>query len=121
MEKVKRYGPAGIASYAITEGGFWLISIPVVALFYAWSTGEWPNMTNGEDQAKVFGASFVFLNFARLVVPLRVGLALALAPWVDENIIKAFFPEQWQAWQDQLKKDDDSKIAAAEEKVLEQA
>ena len=34
--------------------------------------------------------AFIFAgaNVARLVVPLRFGAAFALAPWVDENIVK---------------------------------
>ncbi|CAK0830647.1 unnamed protein product, partial [Prorocentrum cordatum] len=111
MDKIKRFGPAGIASYAITEGGFWLISIPGVCLFYAYATGEWPDLTSQEDQAKVAGASFAFLNVARLVVPVRVGVALALAPWVDENVIKPFFPDQWKAWQEECSKKDECPVS----------
>ena len=35
---------------------------------------------------------FVFAgaNIARLAVPLRLGAALALAPWVDENLTGKF-------------------------------
>ena len=29
---------------------------------------------------------------ARVIVPARIALALALAPWCDENIIKKYFP-----------------------------
>ena len=34
----------------------------------------------------------VFINFARVIVPLRIALALALAPWCERNIIEKFFP-----------------------------
>ena len=36
--------------------------------------------------------AFIFAgaNVARLVVPLRFGAAFAIAPWVDENIVKKF-------------------------------
>jgi hypothetical protein len=38
--------------------------------------------------------AFIFAgaNIARVMVPLRLGAALALAPWVDENIIQPVFP-----------------------------
>ena len=38
------------------------------------------------------GYAFVLINFARLIVPARIALALAFAPWVDENIVKRFNP-----------------------------
>ena len=38
------------------------------------------------------GYAFVLINFARLIVPARIALALAFAPWVDENIVKRFGP-----------------------------
>jgi len=98
LTKIKRLGPAGIAAYGITEGGFWMISVPAVALSYRVASGEWPDVSSQEDLAKVFGTSFAFLNIARLAVPLRIGLAIGLAPWVDTNVIKPFFPHQWEAW-----------------------
>ena len=34
----------------------------------------------------------MLINFARLIVPARIALALAFAPWVDENIVKRLNP-----------------------------
>ena len=34
--------------------------------------------------------AFAFVNFARLAVPLRIGLALSTTPWIDENIVSKF-------------------------------
>ena len=34
----------------------------------------------------------MLINFARLIVPARIALALAFAPWVDENIVKRINP-----------------------------
>ena len=42
------------------------------------------------DRATVLGFVFAGANIARLAVPLRLGAALALAPWVDENILQRF-------------------------------
>ena len=37
---------------------------------------------------EVFGMVFAASNIARLLLPLRFGAALAMAPWVDENIMR---------------------------------
>ena len=39
---------------------------------------------------KVGAEAFAFVNFARLAVPLRIGMALSTTPWVEENIVKKF-------------------------------
>ena len=36
---------------------------------------------------EVFGMVFAASNVARLLLPLRFGAALAMAPWVEENIM----------------------------------
>lgn len=40
--------------------------------------------------AQLFGLSAGFLTFARLVVPLRIALALALTPAMDKYVVKGF-------------------------------
>lgn len=35
----------------------------------------------------MLGFIFAGANIARLLVPLRLGAALALAPWVDDNLL----------------------------------
>jgi hypothetical protein len=55
------------------------------------STGHWPDVINDTtDRATVLGFIFAGANIARLLVPLRLGAALALAPWVDDNILSKF-------------------------------
>lgn len=44
-------------------------------------------MNDTDDRTAVLGFIFAGANIARLLVPLRLGTALALAPWVDENIL----------------------------------
>jgi hypothetical protein len=39
------------------------------------------------DRTSVLGFIFAGANVARLLVPLRLGAALALAPWVDDNLL----------------------------------
>ena len=52
------------------------------------STGHWPDVINETaDRTAVLAFIFAGANIARLLVPLRLGAALALAPWVDENLL----------------------------------
>ena len=37
---------------------------------------------------KVGAEAFAFVNFARLAVPLRIGLAVSTTPWIEENVVK---------------------------------
>ena len=46
----------------------------------------------GSFAAEVFGMVFAASNIARLLLPLRFGAALAMAPWVDENIMRRGSP-----------------------------
>lgn len=89
MTKIKSAGTAGIVAYTITEFGFWLTSVPL-AIFAVTVTQGAPDMSSTEGQAAVAGYSFAFLTFARTIVPLRIALALALTPWVDENVMSKF-------------------------------
>ena len=90
IEQIKCAGRAGIISYALWEGAFWVGSGGVAALTFYLATGGLPDLTNAEDQAKVGASAFAYVNVARFAVPLRIGLALGTVPWVDENIVKRF-------------------------------
>ena len=88
MEDVKKYGVSGTVAYVLTELAFWAVAFPVASNALYQSTGHWPDVINDStDRATVLGAIFAGANIARLLVPVRLGAALALAPWVDENII----------------------------------
>ena len=43
-----------------------------------------------EGKEAVAGYAFIFLNFARVIVPARIALALALTPWIDRNVVSKF-------------------------------
>ena len=88
MADVKKYGVAGTVAYILTELAFWAVAFPVASTALYQSTGHWPDVINDPtDRATVLGFIFAGANIARLLVPLRLGAALALAPWVDENIL----------------------------------
>lgn len=90
LQKVKDAGTAGAISYALWEAAFWGVSIPVCLVSYRQVTGTWPDFTSGEDVRKVGLEAFAFVNFARLAVPIRIGLALSTVPWVEENVLTRF-------------------------------
>lgn len=88
MADVKKYGVAGTVAYVLTELAFWIIAFPVAATALYQSTGHWPDVVaEPSDRAAVLAFIFAGANVARLLVPLRLGAALALAPWVDENLL----------------------------------
>ena len=92
MTRIKDSGQAGVIAYAITEAGFWVGSIPFALGAAYVATGEIPDWTTEEGKTALGGYAFVLINFARLIVPARIALALAFAPWVDENIVKRLNP-----------------------------
>lgn len=53
-------------------------------------TGHWSDFQNQEDLSKLGAEAFAFVNFARFAVPLRIGLALSMTPWIQENIVDRF-------------------------------
>lgn len=88
MADVKKYGVSGTVAYVLTELAFWIVAFPAAAYALYQSTGHWPDVINEtNDRAAVLAFIFAGANVARLFVPIRLGAALALAPWVDENII----------------------------------
>ncbi|CAM9169520.1 unnamed protein product [Pylaiella littoralis] len=91
-EKIKSAGLAGALAYGGTELAFWVISVPLAVVGYHQTTGEWLDLTTleGKEKASLFGLTAGFLTFARLVVPLRIALALALTPAMDKYVVKGF-------------------------------
>lgn len=88
MDDIKKYGVAGTVAYVLTELAFWIVAFPVASTALYNTSGHWPDVVNDTaDRAAVLAFIFAGANIARAAVPLRFGAALALAPWVDENII----------------------------------
>jgi Protein of unknown function (DUF2499) len=88
MADIKKYGVAGTVAYVLTELAFWIVAFPVAGTALYQSTGHWPDVINDTtDRAAVLAFIFAGANIARAFVPVRLGAALALAPWVDENIL----------------------------------
>ncbi|KAL3909487.1 MAG: hypothetical protein SGILL_008069 [Bacillariaceae sp.] len=88
MSDVKKYGVSGTVAYVLTELAFWIVAFPVAAFALYRTTGHWPDVINETgDRTAVLAFVFAGANVARAFVPLRLGAALALAPWVDENLL----------------------------------
>ncbi|KAG8465757.1 hypothetical protein KFE25_005327 [Diacronema lutheri] len=87
---IKKYGVAGTVAYALTELVFWLVSLPIASFLFVQASGHLPDFSDNADRAAVLAYVFAGVNLARLVVPLRFGVALAAVPWVDANIVSRF-------------------------------
>ena len=71
-----------------TFGAFWAVAFPVASTALYQTSGHWRDVINDTtDRTAVLDLIFAGANVARLLVPLRLGAALTLAPWVDENIL----------------------------------
>jgi len=91
MADVKKFGVSGTIAYVLTELAFWAVAFPAASSTFYATAGHWPDLASSPaDRAAVLGFVFGAANVARLAVPLRFGAALALAPWVDENIVAKF-------------------------------
>ena len=88
--EIKKWGLAGGISYGAFELLFWVVSVPIACLAFIAGNGHVPDMSNVEDAGKVSAWSLGFITLARFAVPFRIGIALALAPWVDENVCQRF-------------------------------
>lgn len=93
MNKIKSLGIAGTISYAVWELAFWAIAGGGAFAAFVYANGHFPDFSNQEEMAKVSGGAFVFINGARLVVPLRLGLAISTAPWIEENVVQKIWPK----------------------------
>lgn len=88
MNKIKELGVAGVISLTLWEGAFWAIGGGGAVAAYLAANGHLP--TGKEEWAVAGGEAFAFANVARLFLPARIALAIATAPWVDDNIVKRF-------------------------------
>jgi len=90
MADIKKFGVSGTLAYILTELAFWIVAFPVASTTFYNTAGHWPDWSDGGDRTAVLAFIFAGANVARLAVPLRFGVAFALAPWVDENIVQKF-------------------------------
>ena len=87
---LQEFGLAGTLSFILWEWAFWLIGGGGAVAAYVQATGHMPDLSNKEELAATGGSAFAFINVARLAVPVRIGLAVSTAPWVEENVVMKF-------------------------------
>lgn len=88
LQTVKEAGVAGVISYGLVQVAF--PGVPPSHSAYYQVTSDWPDLSVAEDQSKLAAEAFAFLNFARLLLPLRVAVALAMSEGVQKNLVDTF-------------------------------
>lgn len=92
MTQIKSLGAAGAISYALWELAFWVIGGGGAVLAYLAAKGHLPDFSTQEEIAEVTGEAFLFINGARFLVPLRIGLAVSTTPFIRDNVVNKLFP-----------------------------
>ena len=90
MKKIKEAGTAGTISFGLVQLGFWSLSLVVALGGYIKLTGHLPDWTDKEEMSKLGAEAFAYVNIARFAAPLRIGLALSSAPWIQNNLLDRF-------------------------------
>lgn len=101
-------GPAFTVSIGIVAVCYWSISLPILAVAYHESTGQWPSIQDVfslNDGGAAAGALAGVLGLAALMKPLRIAAAMALTPWTAENVLPKL--PQWLVSQDQAENQKD--------------
>lgn len=89
-ERIKSFGVAGVLSYVLTELAFWALAIPTAIFSYHESTGTWLSIET--DRVQLVGIALGFVTAVRFFVPLRMGAAFALIPFVQKVISRSPSP-----------------------------
>ena len=97
MSKIKSLGTSGIIAYIISEAGFWLLSIPAALVAFHNQEGAWLQLSVEEDRAKILALTASLVAGARLLVPLRFSIAVALTPWIEKMRTGAMMGEGEQS------------------------
>jgi hypothetical protein len=99
FDQVASKGLAGILAIATAEAIFWALGVPLAALYYKVTTGEWIDMMTTDGQLKAAGFSFGYGGFATVILQYRVTLfAIPLVPVMEKYVVnpgKKYFGEQF--------------------------
>lgn len=90
IQKIKDAGPAGIVAFGLVQVAFWGSSVPVVVLGHTALTGHFPDFANEADKAQLGAEAFAYINIVRFAIPIKIGVALSITPWIQENVIERF-------------------------------
>jgi hypothetical protein len=88
FEKVASVGLAGVLAIAVAESIFWALGVPLAAIWYKVTTGEWIDMMTTDGQMKAAGFSFGYGGFATVILQYRVTLfAIPLVPIMEKYVV----------------------------------
>lgn len=101
LDEVASKGLAGILAIAAAEAIFWALGVPLAAIYYKFTTGEWIDLATTDGQLKAAGFSFGYGGFATVILQYRVTLfAIPLIPIMEKLIVqpgKKFFGDKFGA------------------------
>merc|ERR1711869_99822 len=63
MQRIRDSGKAGVIAYALTEGAFWIGSVPFAIAAVTLATGSFPDIASDEGKAAIGADAFIFINF----------------------------------------------------------
>jgi nucleoside-diphosphate-sugar epimerase len=99
FDKVASMGLAGILAITAAESIFWAAGVPLAALYYRYTTGEWIDIMSTDGQLKAAGFSFGYGGFATAILQYRVTIfAIPLVPFMQKYIVepgKKLYGEGW--------------------------
>merc|ERR1712091_273001 len=61
MQRIKDSGKAGVIAYALTEGAFWIGSVPFAIAAVTLATGSFPDIASDEGKAAIGADAFIFI------------------------------------------------------------
>lgn len=89
--QIKNAGISGFIAYALWGLVIWMVAIPLGLLGYRGVTGHWPSITDETQVEEVGGEIWAFVAAVRpFTFPIRIGLTLATAPWIERKFIRHF-------------------------------
>lgn len=99
FDKVAQMGLAGILAITAAESIFWAAGVPLAALYYKYTTGEWIDIMSTDGQLKAAGFSFGYGGFATAILQYRVTIfAIPLVPFMQKFVVepgKKIWGENW--------------------------
>lgn len=99
FDKVASMGLAGILAITAAEAIFWAAGVPLAALYYKYTTGEWIDIMSTDGQLKAAGFSFGYGGFATAILQYRVTIfAIPLVPFMQKYVVepgKKIWGENW--------------------------
>lgn len=89
LDQVASKGLAGVLAIALAEAIFWAAGMPLAAIWYKVTTGEWIDLMSTEGKLQAAGFSFGYGGFATVILQYRVTLfAIPLVPIMEKYVVE---------------------------------